>query len=155
MKITAKSRYALTVLLDIHYFQQLEPAVTIRSIAERNSLSKSLVEQVIVKMRKLELVISKRGNKGGYTLGKNAANIALDRVIASAEEKTDFTNCQGDINCAGGSICMTHFVWEGLSKCIQNYLHSLTLADIIADINNRDIFSEKIPKNNQIQAHII
>ena len=147
MQITTKSRYAITVLIELYFHQQQNNLVSIREIAERNKLSKSLIEQVIGKLRKSGIVKSIRGNKGGYVLTADAESLPIYKIITAIEENTDMTICKGGTNCSGGSICVTHHLWAGLSNTIYQYLNTITLTKVIEDIKKKGVRNQQLQNN--------
>ncbi|PCH97922.1 MAG: Fe-S cluster assembly transcriptional regulator IscR [Gammaproteobacteria bacterium] len=131
MKLTSKGRYAVTAMLDVTIHAAYGP-VSLADISERQAISLSYLEQLFSKLRKNGLVISIRGPGGGYRLGKCSAQIAIADIISAVNESVDATKCQGKGNCQGGEQCLTHSLWEGLSHRIEEFLQSISLAELIA-----------------------
>ena len=67
MNLTAKSRYAVTAMLDLSA-QNKEKPVSLADISRRQEISLSYLEQLFVKLRKNGLVKSIKGPGGGYLL---------------------------------------------------------------------------------------
>ncbi|HAB80199.1 MAG TPA: Fe-S cluster assembly transcriptional regulator IscR [Glaciecola sp.] len=131
MKLTSKGRYAVTAMLDVALHSQQGP-VSLYDISVRQEISLSYLEQLFSKLRKQALVESIRGPGGGYRLGKNANDIAVGEVIAAVNESIDATKCNGKADCQGGEKCLTHNLWQDLSDRISNFLHSITLGELMA-----------------------
>jgi len=60
MKISTKGRYGLRAMVDLGVYSKNEP-VSISSIAERQQISDSYLEQLFGKLKKAGLVLSIRG----------------------------------------------------------------------------------------------
>ena len=94
-----------------------------------------------LKLKKKELVTSVRGNLGGYKLSRDPNKIYLSSVIEAVNEDIKTTKCKlkSKKGCTGKTTkCVTHNLWDGLSKHINNYFTSVTLLDVLEN---------KIPRN--------
>ena len=69
MKLSTKGRYGLRAMIDLALYSEEEP-VSIQSIANRQNISESYLEQLVRKLRTAGLVTSVRGAGGGYQLAK-------------------------------------------------------------------------------------
>ena len=134
MKLTSKGRYAVTAMLDVAIHAASGP-VPLADISERQGISLSNLEQLFSRLRKSGIVSSVRGPGGGYRLGKCAADITISDVILAVNESVDATKCAGSGDCQGGEQCITHSLWEGLSKRIENFLENITLAELVEERN--------------------
>ena len=130
MRLTTKGRYAVTAMLDLAIHHEEGP-VTLADIAQRQGISLSYLEQLFSLLRKRGLVSSTRGPGGGYQLGKSARMIAVSDVISAVDESVDATRCGGKENCQGEERCLTHDLWEDLSKRIHEFLNDIDLAQLV------------------------
>lgn len=130
MKLTTKGRYAVTAMLDLalHFG---EGPITLSDIAQRQGISLSYLEQLFARLRKKSLVSSVRGPGGGYSLGREAAEIFVGEVITAVDENVDTTRCHGAHNCQNNGRCLTHDLWTDLSNQIYNYLNQISLQDLM------------------------
>ncbi|MCC5852694.1 MAG: Fe-S cluster assembly transcriptional regulator IscR [Alkalimonas sp.] len=131
MRLTSKGRYAVTAMLDVALHHNKGP-VSLADISERQGISLSYLEQLFARLRKRGLVSSVRGPGGGYQLGRAADTIAVAEVISAVDESIDATRCQGKSDCHGGVRCQTHSLWSDLSQRIEDFLTSITLAELVA-----------------------
>lgn len=130
MRLTSKGRYAVTAMLDVALHTGSGP-VPLADISERQGISLSYLEQLFARLRKQGLVSSVRGPGGGYRLGLEPHAISISAVIQAVDESIDATRCQGKGDCQGGSRCLTHSLWEGLSDRIEDFLAGITLAELV------------------------
>ena len=132
MKISTKGRYALRMLYDLasHYDDGF---VSLKDIAERQSISKKYLEQIVPMLNKSGLLRTNRGNKGGYMLAKKASEVTIADVLIATEGSLAPVSCLDfePNECQRAGECSTLFVWEGLFNAIKEYLGSITLQDII------------------------
>ncbi|HEX7965438.1 MAG TPA: Rrf2 family transcriptional regulator [Gammaproteobacteria bacterium] len=130
MKLTTKGRYAVTALLDLALHDGEGP-VCLSEIAARQDISLPYLEQLFTRLRRSGLVASTRGPGGGYNLGKAPSEIPVADVIRAVDESFDATRCGGERDCHGGKSCLTHELWEDLSREIHRFLSGVTLAQLM------------------------
>jgi Rrf2 family iron-sulfur cluster assembly transcriptional regulator len=138
MRLTTKGRYAVTAMLDLAVHNATGP-IALADISERQGISLSYLEQLFAKLRKTGLVTSTRGPGGGYSLGKPCVEIVVADVIAAVDETVDATRCGGQKNCQHDLPCLTHDLWEDLSRQIYTFLNSVSLADLIDRHSTREV----------------
>jgi Rrf2 family iron-sulfur cluster assembly transcriptional regulator len=130
LRLTTKGRYAVTAMLDLALHEGEGP-ITLADIASRQGISLSYLEQLFSRLRRRELVSSVRGPGGGYTLGREAAEIYVAEVITAVDENVDTTRCGGAHNCQNNQRCLTHDLWQDLSSRIYDYLNQISLRDLM------------------------
>ena len=79
LKLSTKGRYGLRALIDLALYSESE-AVSIQSIATRQNISDSYLEQLVRKLKSAGLVVSVRGAQGGYKLARPAGEISVGAV---------------------------------------------------------------------------
>ena len=131
MKLSTKSRYAITAMIDLA--QNQDGAVSLKDISDRQSISLSYLEQLFCKLKNFKVVTSRRGPGGGYDLNKKSSEISLHEIITAVEENMDQTQCGGSMNCNKEKPCTTHNVWTGLNKIISDYMKNITIEDVISN----------------------
>lgn len=142
MKLTTKGRYAVTAMLDLA-LRYDKGAVTLAEIARRQGISLSYLEQLFAKLRRSGLVDSVRGPGGGYNLAMPPSKISVADIIVAINENIDATRCGGEKNCHGDDSCLTHQLWEDLSKQIHSFLNGITLADLVARPHVQEVASRQ------------
>ncbi len=131
MKLSTKGRYAVMAMADLAAASVGGP-VTLAQIASRQSISLSYLEQLFAKLRRAEVVSSVRGPGGGYRLGREAAEIRISDIITAVDEPLRATRCSNAKGClADGRRCVTHDLWDELSRHIFLFLNSVTLEDVL------------------------
>ena len=139
MKLTTKGRYAVMALADLAKFDPKEP-ISLRDISLRQGISLVYLEQLFFKLKKNKIVNSVRGNKGGYTLSKNASEINISEVFSAVEEKVKTIGCEkhSKKGCNGKSVkCISHDLWDELEEYINNFFKRKKLSDLINQKDNR------------------
>ena len=138
MRLTTKGRYAVTAMLDLALHKQKGP-VSLADISQRQDISLSYLEQLFSKLRKSSLVNSIRGPGGGYVLRGEAGEIFIAEIIDAVNESIDTTKCRGEGDCQDGETCLSHYLWEDLSEQIHHFLEGISLADLVAKREVKDI----------------
>ncbi len=129
MRLSTKSRYAVTSLLDMVMHSDHGP-VSLADISMRQGISLSYLEQLFAKMRRNKLVISTRGPGGGYNLGDDPANVCIADIISAVDEELQVTNKDVLEGAIDFEPCLTEQLWEELSDQILDYLTTISLADM-------------------------
>ena len=138
MRLTTKGRYAVTAMLDLA-LNHGEGPITLADIAQRQGISLSYLEQLFSRLRKQQLVSSVRGPGGGYSLGRAASEIFVAQVITAVDETVDTTRCGGAHNCHNNQRCLTHDLWQDLSRRIHTSLSQISLHDLMQRRGVRDV----------------
>ncbi len=128
MKLSTKGRYAVTAMMDLAIHEQDEP-VTLADISQCQGISLSYLEQLFAKLRRAGLVEGVRGPGGGYRLARPSSQISVAQVITAVDENVDVKNCKGREDCQDGERCLTHELWDELSRKLYEFLDGITLAD--------------------------
>ncbi len=131
MRLTTKGRFAVTAMIDLAMRHGSGP-VTLSEISERQKISLSYLEQLFGKLRRHALVDSVRGPGGGYCLAKGMDQVSVADIILAVDEPIDATQCGGKENCRDEQKCLTHDLWAALNDRIFDYLHSVTLSQLVA-----------------------
>ncbi|WP_020615827.1 cysteine metabolism transcriptional regulator CymR [Paenibacillus daejeonensis] len=125
MKISTKGRYGLTIMMELA-MKFGEGPISLKSIAERNSLSEHYLEQLIAPLRNAGLVKSVRGAYGGYILSKEPEQITsgdIIRILEGPISPVDFTEEDDPAK---------RHLWLRIRDSIAEVLDSTTLADMIS-----------------------
>ena len=131
MRLTTKGRFAVTAMVDLSMRQTRGP-VTLAAISERQHISLSYLEQLFGKLRRAKLVTSVRGPGGGYCLARPTSGISVAEIITAVDEPMDATQCGGKENCLDDRRCVTHDLWATLNEKMNDYLRSVSLADVVS-----------------------
>jgi Rrf2 family iron-sulfur cluster assembly transcriptional regulator len=134
MRLSTKGRYAVMAMADLAGHEGATRPLALAEIARRQEISLSYLEQLFAKLRKGGLVRSVRGPGGGYRLSRAAAEIRIADIILAVDEPITATRCEAGSpkGCTGtSSRCVTHDLWEELSRQIHVFLSSVSLGDVV------------------------
>ena len=112
-----------------------EGPVTGREIALQERLPGDYVEQIMLKLRRAEIVKSTRGAHGGYHLSRDPQQISVRDVISASEHSTFEVHCTShpveEERCASSHDCSIRPVWMLLQRRIDDVLESVRLSDLL------------------------
>jgi len=133
MRLSTKGRYAVMAMADLARREaDAARAVALADIAERQEISLSYLEQLFARLRRQGLVTSARGPGGGYRLAKSAEETNIADIVHAVDEPLRATRCGAGKGCmTKGERCLTHDLWEDLGHHIEDYLASVSLADVV------------------------
>ena len=132
MKLTTKGRYAVLALTELALIKD-DSLVKITEIAVRQNISSTYLEQLLLLLKNSGLVVGVRGPKGGYRLAAPPENIMISDIVNIVEGRMEAKGCVSKTgSCTGVSgRCMTHDLWDELSRHIELFLGQVSLKDII------------------------
>ena len=113
MKLSLQVQYAVCGVFDLAYNGQGEP-VQVRVISERQAIPGRYLEQIFRRLRRADLVTSKRGPGGGYTLARPAREISLRDVVEAVEGPLE-TAFETEPRVAAQSASRPDFLWVDLA----------------------------------------
>lgn len=128
MKISSRGRYGLKAMIDIAVYSQKD-CVSIKSIAQRQSISEAYLEQLIPCLKKAGLVKSTRGPNGGYTLTQKADKINVGAILRALEDSFNQSTCGGQRGTCSQSCqsCVSGGVWEKINQSLNETADSINL----------------------------
>ena len=132
MKLSSKGRYAVMALADIAKFEPNNP-ISLRDISLRQGISLVYLEQLFLKLKKNNIVVSVRGKNGGYILNKDPREIKLSEIFIAIDEKVKTVGCtkESKKGCNGKSTkCITHDLWDELELHINTFFEKKKLSDL-------------------------
>ncbi len=134
MRISTKGRYALQLLIDLAQHDGDE-YISLKDIAERQGVSVKYLESIASTLNKAGFILSFRGKSGGYKLSKPAEEYTIGSVLKLAEGSLAPVSCLyadgGVEQCAKADTCYTLPMWQELDRIVDEYLESVTIADLI------------------------
>ena len=132
MLISTKGRYALRVMVDLAE-HPADGFIPLKVIAERQDISEKYLESIIKLLVKAKLLTGVRGKGGGYRLTKSPEQYTVGSILRMTEDSMAPVAClePGAETCPRSAECRTLALWKGLDKVINDYLDSVSLADLL------------------------
>lgn len=132
MKVSTKGRYALRLMLDLASQPEGE-YISLRDISLRQGISMKYLEQIVSLLCRAGFIKSLRGPKGGYRLARKPREYTAGQILRVTEGDLSPTAClQDEVNlCPRAVDCGTLNFWTGFFQVINEYVDSVTLADLL------------------------
>ena len=130
MRVSAKVDYALRAVLEL---AAAPPGfVKAERLAAAQEIPLKFLENILLELRRAEIVASQRGAEGGYRLAKPAAEVSVADVIRAVEgpiatvrgarpEEVEYTGSAGPLR----------DVWIELRASMRGVLEETSLADVV------------------------
>ena len=133
MIVSTKGRYALRVMVELAQHQG-DGYVPLNVIAERQDISEKYLESILKILVQEHLLEGMRGKGGGYRLTMSPSEYTIGRILRLTETSLEPVGCieSGSTSCPKASECRTIGMWMKLGEIVNDYLVSITLADLLA-----------------------
>ncbi|MBO4618761.1 MAG: Rrf2 family transcriptional regulator [Victivallales bacterium] len=131
IKISAKTRYGLRILLDLAiHGNGTQRAV--KDIAQSQQISEKFISLLAVKLHRGGLIKTVRGMHGGLTLVKQPSNIRLLDVVELMEGPLNILDClTASPQCDRVGQCTVRQIWDGINQKFIDALAEVSLQDVI------------------------
>lgn len=156
MKLTTKSRYGVRAIFDIAYHAGGLPA-QIKDISERQRISPRYLEQIFQRLKKVGILGSKRGPKGGYFLLKEPRDITVYDIVSCTEGPIELVFCVGEDDegeecdataCDLKDQCVASPLWKEIGDRIADIFRTTTIQDLC-------LRAEKLGIERQLDARFM
>ena len=130
--ISTKGRYALRLMIDVAMYQD-KGYVSLKDSSTREQISIKYLEQVASLLTRSNMLVSFRGNNGGYMLSRNPKDYTIGEILRASEGSlapVACLECQENF-CNKKDTCSTIEFWKGFNDTINNYVNNVTLEDLV------------------------
>jgi Rrf2 family transcriptional regulator, cysteine metabolism repressor len=140
MIFTTKAEYGVRLLIQLG-LQTGEAPVSLKAVAEAESLPLAYLERIAALLKKAGLVQATRGAHGGYVLARPPEEITMDQVVLALEGAIAPMDCFFDderesrVLCshlADGQHCATKLLWTRVQVGVIRSLQRTTLAELVS-----------------------
>ncbi len=132
MMVSTRGRYALRVMVDLaqHQGQGLTP---MKDVAKRQQISLKYLEKILPVLSKHHYISGTQGKGGGYRLTRAPEEYQVGDILRLTEGDLAPVAClePGAPPCDQRESCPTRSLWCELGRRINEYLDSVTLADLM------------------------
>lgn len=137
MKVSTKGRYGLRAMIDLAMYSKND-SVPLISIAERQDISKSYLEQVFSALRKAGLVKSIKGSQGGYVLAYDAEEITVGMILRALEGDLSVVPMEDEVITNRIESYIRDNIWNKIDERVFSFIDEYTLKDIVDDYMEQD-----------------
>jgi Rrf2 family transcriptional regulator, cysteine metabolism repressor len=152
VNFSAKAEYGVRLMIELGRHEG-ERAVSLKAIAEAESLPLAYLEQVVAQLKAADLVVSSRGAHGGYKLARPAEQIDMAQVVTALEGQIAPMDCFGGdaarhVACSHeidkGNGCATKLLWTRVQGGVLKALQKTTLAELVEFSHTPDTEEAKV-----------
>jgi Rrf2 family protein len=126
VRVSTRGDYASRALLSLALGADLSVPTSVRDLAERTGLPQPYLEQILLILKGVGLVRSKRGVGGGYVLARDAESITLAEIVAAVDGPIvagDFGEPHRDGACDHEGQCVLLAVWADVGSQFHSGRH--------------------------------
>ena len=132
MVVSTRGRYALRVMIDIAE-NSGGGYLAMKEVAQRQDISLKYMERIMPALVAGKLVEGQHGKGGGYRLIRSPEEYTIGEILRLTEgdlAPVACLECNAD-QCDRTAECRTLPMWTELNRRINEYLDSVTLADLM------------------------
>jgi Rrf2 family protein len=131
LQITRQTEYAIRGLQELARRQEEAP-VQLKAIAGTCEVSEAFLAKIFQMLAQAGIVKSHRGVKGGFSMGKDPAEITLREVVEICEGGIVLNHCLRKVDpCKDAGTCAVAKVWAEAQIALNGALERTSLADVI------------------------
>ena len=132
MNIPSKTRCGLRILLQLAVEGSSGKSVKGWAIAKRQNISEVYLQQLMLVLRKHNLVKATRGCHGGYVLNAAPEDVTMLNVLEAFEGEIKFSDPEAENGTIAGSVYgNTAAAWKSLSSHLLIEAERLSLKEIM------------------------
>lgn len=133
MKISAKARYGLRILMDIALHADEDHPRLMKEICETEDLSEKFTSRLVIPLREAGMITSTRGKAGGFRLARRPHEITLLEIIETLQGPVALIDCLAENPvCARTKTCAAREIWSDITNSIRRTLAATTLESLTA-----------------------
>jgi Rrf2 family protein len=85
MRVSAKSDYALRALIEMASQADVDAAISAEELGKRQDIPHGFLQAILADLRRAGIVISQRGQSGGWRMGRAAGEVSVADVIRAVD----------------------------------------------------------------------
>jgi Rrf2 family protein len=130
MKLSTKSKYGLKACQVLAENYERQTPIPLNYVSEKAGVTDAYLEQIIILLKKANIVDSVRGVSGGYYLVKAPNETTIGEILRALEDGLEIIGCINN-PCSSGEPCKARNVWTKIYDGINQILDSMTLQEMI------------------------
>ena len=144
LRITKMTDYAVLILANLALHDN--KLLTAKEIASETHISLPTTQKILKKLSRKNLVISKQGVSGGYSLDPETKKISVATLLEKLDGDLSITQCSSnDDQCEVEDFCNIGNAWQMINQRVQWALNDITLGDLIHPTRIEQFISTNIP----------
>ncbi|MDB6453641.1 RrF2 family transcriptional regulator [Falsirhodobacter sp. 20TX0035] len=150
--ISQRTKYALKALMTLADAARTDqPALTIEEVARRSGTPKRFLEHILLDLRNIGLIRSRRGRAGGYMLIKEPRTVSIGELLRQMDgpiaplpclSRTAYQRCE---DCTDEANCRIRKMFGQVYWAYLLLIESLTLGDLTENSDVIERLSAPMP----------
>ena len=145
--LSMKTRYAIKALIALAREPSRDP-VLISYLAEKETIPKKFLELILLDLKAMGILGSKKGKHGGYFLRLEPGQVKIGQVVRGIEgplallqcvSQTQYERCA---DCPDEKVCGLRLVFKDVREATSKILDNTSLADVMARVDREAQQSE-------------
>ena len=142
--------YALQAVLYLAKNTQRNP-IHLLEIASALQLPHHFLSKVLQTLSHHEIVESRKGQNGGFELGRAASSIELNDIVKAIDGDAFLAHCVlGFPQCGDEKPCPAHSYWKEAKEIILKMLHEKTVDDLCRNMDDKLDLLQMISQKRKI-----
>jgi Rrf2 family protein len=113
--------------------------ISMSDISKNLDIPIKYLEQLIIPLKKADLINSVRGPKGGHMLAKAPEHINVWNVLTLLETKFSFVDCLADQNaCESTETCPIRPIWGKAFQGMTKLFKETSLKDVLSSSEDQE-----------------
>lgn len=150
MRITSLEDYGLRCIISLAKRFGQGPA-TVREVSRQENVTAHYVEQIMLRLRRADLVRSVRGMRGGYVLARDPSTITVAQVMRALHRAGFEMVCHkyesGSARCTHILGCGVRPLWAKVAQSIERIYQETNIAHLLAE-------EEEVEKRLGVVGHV-
>lgn len=135
MRISAKGEYAILALLDLAKSYENGDVRTLEQISSEQCVPHPFLVQILLELKRANLVESRRGAGGGYRLARHPKDVKLGEVIRLVDGpllpfKCTVPTSESACECAHQGTCVLTPVWNDVRHAIETVIDNVSFEEL-------------------------
>jgi Rrf2 family protein len=139
MRVSAKSDYALRALIEVSVRGDEGP-VSAEEIGRAQDIPHGFLQAILADLRRAGIVVSQRGQSGGWRLARDAADVTVADVIRAVDDPlVSVYGLRPEAVSYSGSAEVLQLVWIAARSSLRDVFERVTIADLATQRLPRDV----------------
>ena len=126
MKVSARDEYACSAVLELALNYDSEAPIRVQDIAHRQAIPMKFLFQIMQILKRVDIVRSRRGTEGGFTLTRPPSQISVGDVIRAMSGP--FVQLS---SLDSGKDSQFTRIWDDVDRAIGGVLNSITFEELV------------------------
>jgi Rrf2 family protein len=137
MQLTRAADYGVRVMIQLASAGEAA-RVSLSDLADAIQVSPAFLSKVLQRLVRAELIVSRRGKKGGFELLARGRGSSLLDILQALDGVPELNLCLMPAGCDRKETCGAHPVWQAAQDRMRETLAAATLEQLVADSRARE-----------------